>query len=55
MEKLHRQFGHASKNKFVTFMKDAKAWHEDLDKHLEKIMNNCAPPLMKFLTKVAVS
>ena len=41
MTKLHRQFGHTSKPKFVNFLKDAGAWHDGLGKHLDKIINSC--------------
>ena len=41
MVKLHRQFGHTPKEKFIDFMKDANSWHKGLEKHLDRIINNC--------------
>ena len=41
MKKLHRQFGHTPKEKFVTFMKDANVWDESLGKHLDTVINEC--------------
>ena len=41
MKKLHKQFGHTPKAKFVTFMKDANVWHESLEKHLDMIISEC--------------
>ena len=41
MDKLHKQFGHTPKEKFVTFMKDANSWHSDLDQHLDRIIGSC--------------
>lgn len=47
MEKLHKQFGHTSKEKFVNFMKDAKAWHAGLEKHLDNIISQCVGCIKK--------
>ena len=47
MEKLHKQFGHTSKEKFVNFMKDAKAWHDGLEKHLDHIISKCVGCIKK--------
>jgi hypothetical protein len=41
MVKLHKQFGHTPKDKFVTFMKDARVWHLGLEKHLDRIIQGC--------------
>ena len=41
MRKLHKQFGHTPKEKFITFLKDANAWHAGLEEHLDKIIDNC--------------
>ena len=41
MTKLHKQFGHTPKDKFITFMKDANVWHSELEEHLDKIIENC--------------
>ena len=38
MQKLHKQFGHTPKVKFIKFMKDANAWTEGLEELLDKIM-----------------
>ena len=35
MVKLHRQFGHTLKDKFIVFMKDAGVLHSGLEMHLE--------------------
>ena len=47
MEKLHKQFGHTSKEKFFNFMKDAKAWHAGLEKHLDNIISQCVGCIKK--------
>ena len=39
MKKLHRQFGHTPKDKFIAFMKDAKAWNSSLEKHLDRVID----------------
>ena len=41
MRKLHKQFGHTPKEKFITFLKDAKSWHAGLEEYLDKIIDNC--------------
>ena len=41
MKKLHKQFGHTPKDKFIAFMKDAKAWNKSLEKHLDRVMDTC--------------
>ena len=41
MTKLHKQFGHTKKEKFITFMKDANVWHSELEEHLTKIIDSC--------------
>ena len=41
MKKLHRQFGHTPKDKFIAFMKDAKAWNSSLEKHLDRVVDSC--------------
>ena len=41
MVKLHKQFGHTPKDKFVAFMKDARVWHDALEKHLDRISQGC--------------
>ena len=41
MNKLHKQFGHTRKEKFITFMKDANAWRPELEEHLDKIIDAC--------------
>ena len=47
MVKLHKQFGHQIKEKFITFMKDAGVWHAGLEKHLDKILNGCVGCIKK--------
>ena len=47
MEKLHKQFGHTSKEKIFNFMKDAKAWHAGLEKHLDNIISQCVGCIKK--------
>lgn len=41
MVKLHKQFGHTPKDKFIVFMKDARVWHDGLEKHLDRIIQGC--------------
>ena len=47
MVKLHRQFGHTPKPKFINFMKDAGVWHDGLEKHLDRIIEGCVGCLKK--------
>ena len=39
MKKLHMQFGHTPKDKFIRFMKDANVWNESIEKHLERVIS----------------
>jgi transposase InsO family protein len=39
--KLHKQMGHHPKKKFVDLLKDANAWYEGADDHLDKIIDDC--------------
>ena len=41
MNKLHKQFGHYSKSKFILFMKDAKADYPEMEKHIDEIIEKC--------------
>ena len=41
MKKLHKQFGHTPKDKFIRFMKDANVWNYSLEKHLDTVINGC--------------
>ena len=47
--KLHKQFGHVPKEKFITFMKDAKAWNKDLQKHLDRVTESCEGCVMRLI------
>ena len=47
MEKLHKQFGHTNKEKFVAFMKDANVWHKGLEKILDGIIDKCVGCIKK--------
>ena len=47
MEKLHKQFGHYSKAKFLLFMKDAKAEYAGMEKHIDEIIQRCEGCLLK--------
>ena len=55
--KLLKQFGHAPKEKFITFMKDAKAWNKNLLKHLDRVTESCEGCIMRMrnLDKPVVS
>ena len=33
VEKLHKQFGHTPREKFKTFLKEAKVWNKDIGNH----------------------
>ena len=41
IDKLHKQFGHTIKEKFIIFMKDANIWNKDLERHLDRMIDNC--------------
>ena len=41
VEKLHKQFGHTPREKFKTFLKEAKVWNKDIERHLDRIMKSC--------------
>ena len=41
VEKLHKQFGHTPRDKFKTFLKEAKVWNKEIEKHLDRIMKSC--------------
>ena len=41
MAKLHKKFGHHPTQKFIKFMKDAKAYYPKAEGHLEKIKSGC--------------
>ena len=41
MKKLHMQFGHTPKDKFIRFMKDANVWNDSLERHLDRVISGC--------------
>ena len=41
MKKVHRQFGHTPKDKFMRFIKDANVWNDSLEKHLDTVIRGC--------------
>ena len=41
MKKVHRQFGHTPKDKFMRFIKDANVWNDSLEKHLDTVISGC--------------
>ena len=47
LEKLHRQFGHGSKNKFVDLLKGAEKWEEHFNEMIDKIIDGCEGCILK--------
>ncbi len=47
LEKLHRQFGHGSKSKFVDLLKGAEKWREHFDEMIDKIIDGCEGCIFK--------
>ncbi len=47
LEKLHRQFGHGSKSKFVDLLKGAEKWSEHFDEMIDKIIDGCEGCIFK--------
>ena len=47
LEKLHRQFGHGSKSKFVDLLKGAEQWREHFDEMIDKIIDGCEGCIFK--------
>ncbi len=47
LTKLHRQFGHGSKDKFVDLLKGAEKWHDHFDEMIDKIIDGCEGCIMK--------
>ncbi len=47
LEKLHRQFGHGSKSKFVDLLKGAEKWHDHFDEMIDKIIDGCEGCIFK--------
>ena len=47
LEKLHRQFGHGSKSKFVDLLKGAEKWHDHFDEMIDKIIDGCEGCILK--------
>ena len=47
LTKLHKQFGHGSKEKFVDLLKGADKWHEHFDEMIDKIIDGCEGCIMK--------
>ena len=47
LEKLHKQFGHGSKSKFVDLLKGAEKWHEHFDEMIDKIIDGCEGCILK--------
>ena len=39
--KLHKQFGHRPKDVFVTLLKNANVWSNDMSQLIDKIVDNC--------------
>ena len=47
LEKLHRQFGHGSKSKFVDLLKGAEKWRDHFDEMIDKIIDGCEGCIFK--------
>ena len=47
LEKLHRQFGHGSKTKFVDLLKGAEKWRDHFDEMIDKIIDGCEGCIFK--------
>lgn len=47
LNKLHKQFGHFKRDKFILFMKDAGALYKGIEKQLDKILAGCEGCLLK--------
>ena len=47
LTKLHKQFGHGSKEKFVDLLKGAEKWHDHFDEMIDKIIDGCEGCIMK--------
>ena len=47
LEKLHKQFGHGSKNKFVDLLKGAEKWKDHFDEMIDKIIDGCEGCILK--------
>ncbi len=47
LTKLHRQFGHGSKDKFVDLLKGAEKWYDHFDEMIDKIIDGCEGCIMK--------
>ena len=45
--KIHKQFGHQPEEKFISLLKNAGVWKEDMKGHLEKIMTGCVGCLQR--------
>ncbi len=47
LEKLHKQFGHGSKAKFVDLLKGAEKWKDHFNEMIDKIIDGCEGCIMK--------
>ena len=47
LDKLHRQFGHGSKSKFVDLLKGAEKWKSHFNEMIDKIINGCQGCILK--------
>ena len=50
LEKLHKQFGHGSKEKFVDLLKGAEKWKDHFNEMINKIIDGCEGCILKKRT-----
>ena len=41
MNKLHKQMGHQTRDKFLNLLKDANAWYPEAEEDFNKIIDDC--------------
>ena len=41
IDKLHKQMGHHPKDRFVKLLKDANAWYDGAERHIEQVIESC--------------
>ena len=40
IDKLHKQMGHHPKDRFVKLLKDANAWYDGAERHIEQVIES---------------
>ena len=41
IDKLHKQMRHHPKDRFVKLLKDANAWYDGAERHIEQVIESC--------------